>query len=45
MDNVEQLVTRMEDLSHDVCSEKVTVRNKAIDQVKLIFSENNNIQG
>lgn len=37
MASVDQIVTRLEDLSADVCSEKVTQRNKAIDQVKQIF--------
>lgn len=37
MATVDQLVTRLEDLSAEVCSEKVTARNKAIDQVKQIF--------
>lgn len=44
MASVDQIVTRLEDLSEDVCSEKVTLRNKGIDQVKQIFGENK-IQG
>lgn len=41
---LDQLVTRLEDLSADVCSEKVTARNKAIDQVKQIFDSSVSVE-
>lgn len=40
MASVDQIVTKLEDLSEEVCSEKVTVRNKAVDQLKALFDGN-----
>ena len=40
MESVDCIVTRIEDLSVEASSEKVTVRNNAIDQVKKIFDSN-----
>lgn len=45
MSSSDQLVKRLEDLSADVCSDKVTIRNKAIDQVKQILDSSVSIVG